>query len=227
LNENPFGMSPTANDAMVGAWGEHPHYDPPVIQEITEVSATHVGVKPEHVLVTQGSSEVLSLAAPTTGMQGGEMVLAWPTVKQLPDGATSMGVTVHAVTRTADMHRDVAAMNAKIGAKTCLVVVNEAFPDVVDEPSYRSMTALVTARNRVGRACQPDNDWCRISIGTPDEMKQFVTLVPGAPAERVLCRRLPLCVHRRNPPMRSYVRIAERAAWSRSTSAGPDRCPWL
>jgi histidinol-phosphate aminotransferase len=33
---------------------------------------------------------------------------------------------------------------------------------------------------RVGRAFQPFNDWCRVSIGTPDEMKQFVQLIPGA-----------------------------------------------
>jgi histidinol-phosphate aminotransferase len=33
---------------------------------------------------------------------------------------------------------------------------------------------------RVGRAFQPYTDWCRISLGTPDEMKEFVTLIPGA-----------------------------------------------
>ncbi len=321
-NENPFGMSPKAKDAIMNSWGEHPHYDPPCMKELTDTYAKHVGVKPEQVLVTQGSSEVLSLAALTTEMQGGEMVLPWPTFEQLPDYATSMGVTVHKVPLTADLHHDFAAMNAKIGADTklvfvcnpnnptavldhqstmrdfvistakkCLVVVDEAYHDFVDDPSYRSMTDLVTAghniivsrtaskihalaglrigfaiahpdvikkmaafatgspntfgmraalasvqdteyqefvkaRNResralltaaltkagrrvapsqtnfvffhagrpveqlqkhflasgfrVGRAFQPYGDWCRISIGTPDEMQQFVHLIPGA-----------------------------------------------
>ena len=71
-NENPFGMSPKAKDAIMNAWGEHPHCDPPVLKELTDAYAMHVGVKPEQVLVTQGSSEVLSLAALATGMQGGE-----------------------------------------------------------------------------------------------------------------------------------------------------------
>jgi histidinol-phosphate/aromatic aminotransferase/cobyric acid decarboxylase-like protein len=62
----------------MNAWGEHPHYDPPAMRELTGAYATHVGVRPEQVLVTQGSSEVLSLAALATGMQGGEMVLPWP-----------------------------------------------------------------------------------------------------------------------------------------------------
>lgn len=321
-NENPFGMSPKAKDAILNAWGEHPHYDPPVLKQLTDSYAAQVGVQPAQVLVTQGSSEVLSLAALAAGMQGGEMVLPWPTFEQLPDYAGAMGMTVHKVPLTADLHHDFDAMNAKIGANTklvfvcnpnnptavldsqsamrdfvistakkCLVVVDEAYHDFVDDPSYRSMTDLVTAGHniivsrtaskihamaglrvgfaiahpdvikkmgsfatgtantfgmraalasvldteyqefvkaknregralltaaltkagrrvapsqtnfvffhagrpveqlqkhflaggfRVGRAFQPYGDWCRISIGTPAEMQQFVTLIPGA-----------------------------------------------
>ena len=32
----------------------------------------------------------------------------------------------------------------------------------------------------VGRAFPPYTDWCRVSIGTPDEMKAFVGVLPGA-----------------------------------------------
>lgn len=32
----------------------------------------------------------------------------------------------------------------------------------------------------IGRPFQPYDDWCRISIGTPDEMKQLVAVLPGA-----------------------------------------------
>ncbi len=32
----------------------------------------------------------------------------------------------------------------------------------------------------VGRAFPPYNDWCRVSIGTPDEMKSFVAALPAA-----------------------------------------------
>jgi histidinol-phosphate aminotransferase len=32
----------------------------------------------------------------------------------------------------------------------------------------------------IGRAFPPYNDWCRVSIGTPDEMKQFCAVLPGA-----------------------------------------------
>jgi histidinol-phosphate aminotransferase len=32
----------------------------------------------------------------------------------------------------------------------------------------------------VGRAFPPYTDWCRVSIGTPDEMKAFVAALPAA-----------------------------------------------
>ena len=32
----------------------------------------------------------------------------------------------------------------------------------------------------IGRAFPPYNDWCRISIGTPDEMRRVAALLPGA-----------------------------------------------
>jgi len=32
----------------------------------------------------------------------------------------------------------------------------------------------------IGRAFPPYTDWCRVSIGTPEEMKQFVGVLPGA-----------------------------------------------
>jgi histidinol-phosphate aminotransferase len=322
FNENPFGMSPKAKEAIMGAWSEHPHYDPPAMKELTSTYARYLGVEPNQVLITQGSSEVLSLAALAFGMQGGEVVLPWPTYEQLPEYAISMGLTVHKVPLDADLHHDFSAMEAKINGKTkvvfvcnpnnptgildgqqkmrdfvistakkCVVVVDEAYHDFVDDPSYRSMTDLVTAGHniivsrtaskihslaglrigfaiahpdvlkkmaefstgnpntfgmraaiasvqdteyqafvkaknlegralltaaltkagrrvaashtnfvffhagrpvdqlqkhfmdkgfRVGRAFQPFNDWCRVSIGTPDEMKQFVALLPQA-----------------------------------------------
>ncbi|MES2524617.1 MAG: histidinol-phosphate transaminase [Gemmatimonadota bacterium] len=321
-NENPFGMSPKAKDALMGAWNEHPHYDPPALAELQQTFAANVGVKPESVIVTQGSSEVLSLVSLAYGMRGGEMIVPWPTFEQLPEYATSMGVTVHKVPLTPELGHDFAAMEAKIGkdtklvfvcnpnnptavldnqqrmrdfvistAKRCVVVVDEAYHDFVDDPSYKSMTDLVTAGHniivsrtaskihslaglrigfavahpdtikrlqsfstgtantfgmraaiaslkdteyqefvkaknregrkllvdaltkagkrvapsqtnfvffhvgrpvagvqkhfldrgfRVGRTFQPFTDWCRISVGTPDEMKQFVALIPGA-----------------------------------------------
>lgn len=321
-NENPFGMSPRAKDAVMAGWTEHTWYEPPIRQQVRETFAAHVGVPPEYVLVTQGSSEVLATAALAYGVDGGEMVVPHPTFEDLPRYASTLKATVHKIPLDDRMDHDFYAMDARIGSNTKLVfvcnpnnptatlhedrtlrdfvttackrapvVVDEAYYDFVDVPGHRSMVDLVTRgesiivsrtaskihglaglrvgfavarpdiierlsqyktgdpnvfglhamnaslrdteyqafvkqKNRegrtllldslraagrkatasqgnfvffhagkpaadmqryflrqgfmVGRAFPPYTDWCRVSIGTPDEMKAFVGVLPGA-----------------------------------------------
>ena len=321
FNENPFGMSPKAKDALMGSWMQHSWYVPPIMDDIRTTFAKSVGVPTDHVLVTQGSSEVLSVLALAYNMEGGEIVAPWPTFEDLPRWGDTLKATVHRVPLTQDMEHDLYVMDAKVGsgtklvfvcnpnnptsnltedqtlrefvsnaAKRTTVIVDEAYIDFVDRPGHRSMIDLVlkgesvvvsrTAsklhglaglrcgfaiarpdiikklqqyvsgdpnvfgqlaanasiqdleyqtfikqKNQegrtlllntlaslgrkvapsqtnfvffhtgkaiqpvqqyflskgfiVGRAFPPFNDWCRVSIGTPDEMKQFCAVVPG------------------------------------------------
>ncbi len=320
-NENPFGMSPKAKDALMGSWMQHAWYVPPIHDEVRHTFAKHVGVPADHVLVTQGSSEVLSVLALAYNMAGGEIVAPWPTFEDLPRWGDTLNATVHRVPLNQYLDHDLYMMDAKIGsgtklvfvcnpnnptsnltedtslrdfvssaAKRTTVVVDEAYIDFVDRPGHRSMIDLVlkgesvvvsrTAskihglaglrcgfaiarpdiikrlqqyvsgdpnvfgqlaanaslldveyqsfikqKNRegrtmllntlatlgrkvapsqtnfvffhtgkaiqpvqqyflakgfvVGRAFPPFNDWCRVSVGTPDEMKQFCAVLPG------------------------------------------------
>jgi histidinol-phosphate aminotransferase len=74
-NENPFGMSPKAKDALMASWTQHTWYDPPIRAELRATFAKHVGVPVDHVLVTQGSSEVLATLALAYGQNGGKIVV--------------------------------------------------------------------------------------------------------------------------------------------------------
>ncbi len=321
-NENPFGMSPKAKEAIMSGWWEHSQYDLQSEPNLRNVFAKHVGVDPSYVLITQGSSETLSIAALAYGSEGGEIVVPWPTFEGLPNYADSIGARVHKVPLDANLGHDFEKMdthitnavdlvfvcnpnnptstlaeNARIRSfvsatqHKAMVVVDEAYHDFVDEPTYKPMIDLVLkgenvivsrtaskihgiaglrvgfaiarpdiiarlerfvtgnpnsfglqaaaaslqdtayqdfikARNRegralltstlkglgkrvapsqtnfvffhanmpveriqtsmmakgfrVGRAFPPYNDWCRISIGTPDEMKAFVAVLPEA-----------------------------------------------
>ena len=49
-----------------------------------------------------------------------------------------------------------------------------------DMPVARVQAAMLSKGYRIGRAFPPYNDWCRISIGTPDEMKGCVAASPEA-----------------------------------------------
>ncbi|HYW31872.1 MAG TPA: histidinol-phosphate transaminase [Gemmatimonas sp.] len=320
-NENPFGMSPKAKEAITNGWFEHNQYGLKSEETLRRAFAAHVGVDPAYVLVTQGSSETLAVAALAFGLHGGEVVTPWPTFEGLPRYAEAIGAIVHKVPLDDAMGHDFAALDARVtnavnlvfvcnpnnptgtlaGAQQirsfvsatqhrALVLVDEAYHDFVDDASHRSMIDLVLkgenviisrtasklhgiaglrvgfaiarpdvvvrmrkfmtgnpnafgmhaaiasladtqyqdfvkARNRegrammtetlramgrkvtpshtnfvffdvgmpverfqaamraqnflVGRAFPPYGDWCRVSIGTPDEMKAFVAALPA------------------------------------------------
>jgi histidinol-phosphate aminotransferase len=180
FNENPFGMSPKAKEAISANWVEHSQYGLQSIPELRKVFAKHVGVDPSNVLITQGSSEVLSISAIAFAPHGSEVVLPWPTFEGLPDYATTMGATVHRVPLDADLGHDLAAMDTRITngvklvfvcnpnnptstladaarlrdfvrstSKRALVIVDEAYHDFIDDPAYKSMTDLALAGENV------------------------------------------------------------------------------
>ncbi len=223
-NENPFGMSPRAKQAMFDAYDEHNKYGSPSYELLRRAFAKQNGVPPECVLVTQGSREVLCVAALAHGLRGAEMVAASPTFEALPDYAEHMGLTVHRVPLDATHTHDLDAMDRRItnavglvfvcnpnnptgtlvpdarlrdfvrstSARTT-VLVDEAYHDFVTDPGYRTMTDLVlegasvivlrTASKIHGLA------GCRIgfAIARPDiieRMRGFTTGVPNALAAR-------------------------------------------
>ncbi|MBX9857489.1 MAG: histidinol-phosphate aminotransferase family protein [Gemmatimonadaceae bacterium] len=180
FNENPFGMSPRAKDALMGSWAQHTWYMPPIRQEIRRTFAQHVGVPEDHVLVTQGSSEVLGILAMAYALEGGEIVAPWPTFEDLPRWGETLRATVHKVPLDQHLDHDLYTMDAKIGSGTKLVfvcnpnnptsnladdkalrefvsnvarrtpvIVDEAYFDFVDVPGHKSMVDLVLKGEQV------------------------------------------------------------------------------
>src|SRR5262245_34875417 len=88
-NENNYGIPGSVMRAMEGAWkyaGRYGFPDP----GITEAIAEYDGVKPENILLTAGSSEVLDVSA-TTFLLGGKKVLGVePTYSTVYQHATSI-----------------------------------------------------------------------------------------------------------------------------------------
>jgi histidinol-phosphate aminotransferase len=219
FNENPFGMSPKAKDALMDGWAQHTWYMPPVRETIRETFAKHVGVPTDHVLVTQGSSEVLSILAMAYGMEGGEIVAPWPTFEDLPRWGETLRATVHKVPLDANLDHDLARMQALIGARTKLVfvcnpnnptsnladgpalrafvkdaatrapvIVDEAYYDFVDAPGHRSMVDLVLAGENVIVSRTASKLFglaglrCGFAVARPDiiaRLKQYVTGDPN------------------------------------------------
>lgn len=217
-NENPYGMAPSAKAAIDGAWGEHNKYGAASPRELEAVFAKAVGVPTECVLVTAGSSEVLSVAALAYGLRGGEILAPWPTFEGLPRYAERIGATMHLVPLDADHAHDLAAMDQRLvqaislvfvcnpnnptgtlteasrlrsfveqAARRTTVLVDEAYHDFVDDPSYRSMTDLVLKGENViiSRTASKIHGLAGLrtgfAIARPDIVERLRTLATSAP----------------------------------------------
>ena len=217
-NENPFGMSPKAKEAIMNGWWEHSLYGLQSEGELKKVFAKHVGVDPSNILITQGSSETLSIAALAYGLHGGEIVTPWPTFEGLPRYAETIDATVHKVPLDADLGHDFAAMDRRITNAVnlvfvcnpnnptstlapngkirdfvssvqhrALVVVDEAYHDFVDDPTYKSMVDLVLKGENiiVSRTASKIHGIAGLRIGfaiaRPDIIERLDPLATGTP----------------------------------------------
>ncbi len=122
-NENPYGMSPRAKQAMLDAWDEHNKYGSPSIRALRDAFAAHAGVPPEYVLVTQGSREVICISALAFGGRGADLLAADPTFEALSQYGEHMGCLVHRVPLTAEHAHDLDAMDRRLTASVGLVFV--------------------------------------------------------------------------------------------------------
>jgi histidinol-phosphate aminotransferase len=108
-NENCWGPPENVMKAMNGAWKYSNRYGYPdgnIVQEI----AKHHGVKPENILLTAGSGEVLDVVA-TTYLLGGKKVLGVePTYSTVYQHATSIKTTAIKLPLGKDYRQDMNAM---------------------------------------------------------------------------------------------------------------------
>lgn len=73
-NENPFGFSPKARDAMVAALESANYYNRDVVRELATLLATKEGVKENQIYLTAGSGVVLELIGAAYGAPGANLV---------------------------------------------------------------------------------------------------------------------------------------------------------
>lgn len=217
-NENPFGMSPKAKDALMGHWVEHTWYVPPIREEVRATFAKHVGVPVDHVLVTQGSSEVLSVLGVAYGLDGGELVSPWPTFEDTPRWGDTMKLKVHRIPLDDRLDHDLYQMDARVSSATKLVyvcnpnnptsnladdkalrefvsnaahrapvIVDEAYIDFVDAPGHKSMVDLVLKGENVvvTRTASKIHGLAGLRVGfaiaRPDILKKIGQYVSGDP----------------------------------------------
>lgn len=121
-NENPYGPSASARRAvtetLATAWQYPMGHDQPLKQLI----AAREGLTPQHVMIADGSGEILRIAGLVFGL-GSEVVAATPTFGFLQAYARQLGATVTEVPLDDNMRHDLKALAAAVTARTGLLYI--------------------------------------------------------------------------------------------------------
>ena len=111
-NENPYGPSPQAIEAMRDAFSLAWRYPDESQDALAEGLARLHGVGPDQILLGDGSSEILRIAATAFLGTDRKLVLAAPTFEAIAVGARSTGAEVVNIPLDSAHAHDLAAMGA-------------------------------------------------------------------------------------------------------------------
>lgn len=122
-NENPFGPSAKARQAMTEAFDWGCRYPYNYADELAEKIAKKMGVTRDHIVLGSGSSEGLKCTALAFGLNGGEIISAAPTYLSLLSYAEQFGAHINMVPLDDNLVHDLDAMGGRITNKTGLLFV--------------------------------------------------------------------------------------------------------
>ncbi len=173
-NENPYGPSPKALEAMSGAQVVAGRYPDDLEEEMLEALAEHHGIAATRIVMGCGSSEILRLADAAFLAPGRTAIAAEPTFEAVLEYAGVHGGEAVKVPLDERFRHDLGRMAAACDARTALVyvcnpnnptgtivggveliafiekvpraavvLVDEAYHHFVEDPGYRSMTAVL------------------------------------------------------------------------------------
>ncbi len=121
-NENVYGCSPKAAEAVAGLT-EHHIYPDPEQRRLRAALAEYTGVDARHILAGSGSDELIELLLRLIGGPGDSVVTAGPTFGFFGSSAGLVGAEVIDVPRGEDFSVDVDAVLAAVGPTTKVVYI--------------------------------------------------------------------------------------------------------
>ena len=122
-NENPYGPSPKAIEAIAASASTGNRYQHEAAAELLTMIAEYEGVPEDHIMVSPGSSDVLEKMAIVHFKNGGNVVAADPAYMSLIKVTMGMGGEWNKVKLTDDWAHDLPAMKAAVNDQTKLVYV--------------------------------------------------------------------------------------------------------
>lgn len=145
-NENPYGPSAKAVEAMQAAFGESNLYGG-IQGKIMELLASIEGVPTNSITISAGSGELLQACGVLASLQPGSIVAPYPTFGQLVRAAEVMGSEIINVPVDAAMHIDLNAMYNAIRPDTRLVYLcnpNNPLPTIIEKKALEDFVRTVS-----------------------------------------------------------------------------------
>lgn len=122
-NENPYGPSPKALKAMMEMLQNANYYPDDMVVELKNLLATKYAVESDEIMITAGSTEILSLLGQHVGLQKGEILLPWPSFPTIVRFGERCGASIRKVSLD-DKHKiDLDKLLNAISDKTQLLFV--------------------------------------------------------------------------------------------------------
>ena len=122
-NENPYGPSASARNAMSTSINGSNRYNWELLDELVEKIAQKHNLTYQNILLGAGSSEILDLVALYCSKKSGNLIIAETTFDYWTVTAENAGLKKIAIPLTADKKHDLSAMLKAIDAETKMIYI--------------------------------------------------------------------------------------------------------
>ena len=122
-NENPYGPSKSAREAIINSISEGNRYPRNQIKKLKKIIADNEGLTPDHIMITAGSTELLGLAGLVYGLKGGNLISSQPTFDFLLEYSSRIGANWIKVPLTEDHQYNLEGIRKATDSNTKLIFV--------------------------------------------------------------------------------------------------------
>ncbi|HEY0653237.1 MAG TPA: histidinol-phosphate transaminase [Chryseosolibacter sp.] len=148
-NENPYGPSEKARQAIQQTLSEANRYPFQVVNEFKETLAAHEGVTVDHVLIGAGSGDLLCATGAAFSLEGGRILSGFPTFPMLMNYAEVFKATWDKVNMNDQLAYDYDAVARQLKDDTRLVFIcnpNNPTGTLVDSAVVKAFTEEISKK---------------------------------------------------------------------------------
>jgi histidinol-phosphate aminotransferase len=151
-NENPYGPSDKARQAVMQILSEGNRYPFGALENLRDLLAKHEGVSTDYIHISAGSGSLLCQTATAFGIDGGSIMSGFPTFPVLMNYATKFNCQWDKIDLNDKLEYDYDVMAKSIKTDTRMVVIcnpNNPTGTLVDPVKVRAFAEEVSKRTTV------------------------------------------------------------------------------